>query len=258
MAAKKKFNSQFYNIDYYSTTHIKNMPDDKYIRCQMTGVITKDIITNLENEYAFKYEIPFENDDADILYTASGWFKKGDIEKVKEMLKEKHICLTYEKYQMMFYEIPGGYLYSGWKSGRKTKILPKDLPESYVYIQNYKKHGYINTAGVCDIAYKPCVFHNHAFKDDFLFISYHPDKKFTENQSFDEVCGTCDEYVFGNDIVNVIAGIEKYTESPEMKEKLLRVKARMVEQYNAYVDEMFNIYGRENTKVCSFEELQKT
>lgn len=255
MAVRKKFNSQFYNIDYYKTTHIKNIPDDKYIMCKMTGTITKDIISNLEKDYAFKYDAQFDDEETDIVYSVNGWFKKGNIEKAKNMLKEKHICLTYDKYQMMFYEIPGGYLYAGWKSGRKTKILPKDLPESYVYLRNYKKHGYINTAGVCDVQYIPCAFHSHAFKDDFLFISYHKDKKFTENQSFDEMCGTCDEYIFGNDIVNVIAGIEKHTDNIEMKEKLLRVKARMVEQYNAYVDEMKETFGRENRKINDFQEL---
>ena len=66
---------------------------------------------------------------------------------------------------------PQGFLFS---EGRyRTKILPEDLPEWYVYGYLYKRHGFISAKGVKHLVYVPnYTFDNHLHKDDMLFISY--------------------------------------------------------------------------------------
>jgi len=66
---------------------------------------------------------------------------------------------------------PQGFLFS---DGRyRTKILPEDLPEWYVYGYMYKQHGYISAKGVKHLLYIPnYTFDNHLHKYDSLFISY--------------------------------------------------------------------------------------
>jgi len=66
---------------------------------------------------------------------------------------------------------PQGYLFSEGKY--RTKILPEDLPEWYVYGYLYKRHGFISAKGVKHILYVPnYTFDNHLHKYDALFISY--------------------------------------------------------------------------------------
>jgi hypothetical protein len=66
---------------------------------------------------------------------------------------------------------PQGYLYS--KGKYRTKILPADLPEWYVYGYIYKRHGYIPAKGVKHLLYIPnYMIENHLFKYDTLYISY--------------------------------------------------------------------------------------
>lgn len=155
-------------------------------------------------------------------------------------------------------QLPGGRLYSGWRTGRATNIKAEDLPESYVLCHSYKKRGYLQTAGVTDISYRPSPFHNHTFKDDFLFVKYDgkfdpPEAVITYNDStylFDQT----GEYIFGNDIVDVVLNIEKY--SPDVAEKLQEIKAAMVTQYNAWIDEMGGMFGLdESRKIRTLEEL---
>ena len=65
-----------------------------------------------------------------------------------------------------------GYLLSSGKYRQyKTKILPSDLPEWYVYGYFYKRHGYMSAKGIKDLAYRPQKHWNHMFKDDCLFIT---------------------------------------------------------------------------------------
>jgi hypothetical protein len=66
---------------------------------------------------------------------------------------------------------PEGYLYA---DGRyRTKILPEELPDWYVYGYLYKRHGYLCAKGVKQLIYKPnYLITNHSFKYDTLYISY--------------------------------------------------------------------------------------
>ena len=150
-------------------------------------------------------------------------------------------------YWYVFKKLPDHRLYSGWGFSHPTKLTPEDLPDDYILLSNYKKHGYIRTSGVRSVIYKPSSFHNHTFKDDFLFISYSVElgefvAGFEEKSTFD----LCDEYIFGNDIIDFIAAMDKY--SPDIDTSL--IKKQMVDQYNAYCEEM----GKEK-KINSFEEL---
>ena len=64
-----------------------------------------------------------------------------------------------------------GYLFSGGRY--RTKILPEDLPEWFVYGYIYKRHGFISAKGLRHLLYVPnYTFKNHLHKYDTLFISY--------------------------------------------------------------------------------------
>jgi predicted metal-dependent hydrolase len=66
---------------------------------------------------------------------------------------------------------PDGYLFAN--GTHRTKILPEDLPEWYVYGYMYKRQGYMSARGVKHLLYVPnYTFDNHLHKYDSLFISY--------------------------------------------------------------------------------------
>lgn len=157
-------------------------------------------------------------------------------------------------YQYEYKEDRDGYLFSGWRTGRKTRIRPEDLPPYYIKVTNYKKDGYIKTSDVSDVYYEPSKFHNHTFKDDFLLIVY-GDKKLSKD-SFTANLTICDEYIFGNDIIDVVAGIEKYNpQNEQLQERIKKIKEDMVVQYNLYVDEMEESGFQHSDKIKSFDEL---
>ncbi len=146
-------------------------------------------------------------------------------------------------------KLPDGRLFSGNSFKHPTKLTAADLPEDYLLLTNYKKHGYIRTSGVKDLLYHPSLFHNHTFKDDFLYISYsEPLGEYDHNTTFDK----CDEYIFGNDIVNFIFAVEKW--SPEID--VQKIKQQMVVQYNLYCDEMNEWPIHNYKKIERLEELQ--
>lgn len=182
-------------------------------------------------------------------YTIDGYkmvrITKDDIEKMTEEEKE---YWRYKKYWYVKKSLPDGRLYAGDGFTYPTKITPKDLPDDYIEVFDYKKHGYIRTKGIKGLIYKPSPFHNHSFKDDFLYISY--TKKlgayvsgFDENSTFAQ----CDEYLFGSDILDFIDAA--YVWSPEID--TTKIRKQMVEQYNAFCEEI----GRKNDKIKDFSEL---
>lgn len=254
----KRFTSKFYTIDYYKVMPVSKAPDDTMIQCTICNDVSADIINMLESKFGFIVSDTenklFAETNHCKLHSIDGVVKKKHINAVKEMFKAKNLAtkIIHEKYVYCFCEIPGGFLYSGWATGIKTKIKASDLPKSYVYLFNYKKHGYLETAGVKDIHYIPSKFHNHAFKDDFLFLSYDEAKKLSDNTTFEKACQNCDEYVFGNDIINVIRNVEKNNkDNAELQGKLNNIKNMMCEQYNAYVKESAT-YDKEITDFSEF------
>ena len=131
--------------------------------------------------------------------------------------------------------IPGGYLYSTLRPGAKTKIKPEDLPADY-----------IKTSSVKDIMYVESPFHNHSFKDDYLYVSYN--ELINRRNMYDiKVCLS----VRGQDIIPVLLGIEKNSHIDT--EIIQNIKERMVKQYNAYVDESNGIFNL--SKIETFDQL---
>lgn len=207
----RKFNSKFYGIDFYGYEHINKVSEKEPINCELRGQITKEIVKKMQDDFGFMSINGFELDnEPGIVYGLKGLMPRGNVEKAKAALKEDNIYMSYERYTSVKFQ-NGEYLFSGWRSKVRTKIKPEDLPESYVELHNYKKHGYLETAGVADVAYRPCLFDNHAFKDDFLCITYKDKsgKMFGDKSELDELTEASDEYIFGNDILMVVEGIVK-------------------------------------------------
>lgn len=245
--AKKVFNSKFYNCSYDAMAPFNKLPADTLVSCVIYGDITRESVEQWKKNFGFITDsVNEENKLQWHCFSIKGFMPKEKIQGAKEKLKEGDFQIQHDKYMYMHFAIPGGYLYSGWKSGRKTKIKPEDLPDSYVYLCSYKKEGYLETAGVVDVVYKPSPFHNHSYKDDFLYISYLkelPEAK--PGKPADDVFKACDEYVFGNDILAAISGIEKNNpDNRTLQEKIRVIKAQMVAQYNAFADEMNEAYNR--------------
>lgn len=93
----------------------------------------------------------------------------------------------------------------------KTKIVEQDLPEWYVFGRYYKMWGFLSTKGITDLRYIPNLWINHFLRDDCLLISYggkieeHPD-----SIDFEKYSGV-DERVWGNEILDVLKGAEKFS-----------------------------------------------
>ena len=258
--AKKKFNSHFYCISYIDTVPLAQASDDIYIECYLRGNITKECADDLVKDMQAIYNgnVARDFEECPFLYSVDCIIPKKNLKKAKEWLKERNIQMSTEKYVYIERSLPDGYLYAGWRTKRRTKIKPEDLPESYVKITNYKKLGYLDTANVCDVVYKPSPFHNHTFKDDFLYISYTEPFAQEGHLTGDRLFSACDEYIFGNSIIPVIAGIEKNNpDNQDLQERIKTIKQQMVQQYNLYVDEMTNNGWRTQIpkKIERFEDL---
>lgn len=158
-----------------------------------------------------------------------------------------------KSYWYVYRNLPDGRLYAGNSFQYPTKLTADDMPDDYLFLHNYHKRGYIRTAGVVSLIYKPSAFHNHAFKDDFLYISYSKDlgdykEGYDDGSTFME----CDEFIFGNDIVDFVFAVEK--NSPHVDVSV--IKHKLVEQYNAYCDEMIE-NGRANINGDGYKKIEK-
>ena len=148
--------------------------------------------------------------------------------------------------------LPKGRLYAGWSFKHPTKLTKDDLPPDYIEVTNYKKHGYIRTAGVKGLVYHPSPWHNHTFKDDFLYISYSkPLGEYVDGFEDGSTYAECDEYLFGCDVVAFVKAMEQWSPEYDTSE----IKQQMVEQYNAYCDEMDGWNLQTPEKKNSWEEL---
>ncbi len=99
----------------------------------------------------------------------------------------------------------------------KTKIMPKDLPEWFLYGRYYKRFGYMSTKGIVDLVLITTRHLGTFLKDDFLLISYHgqieriPDNQLTRSSSFLDEFRGYDDYVFGSEIMTILKGAEMYS-----------------------------------------------
>lgn len=173
-----------------------------------------------------------------------------------EMSDEEKEYWRDKDYWYVSKKLPDGRLYAGWGSRYPTKLTRQDLPDDFIRNTDYKKNGFIRTAGVKDLIYAPSPFHNHAFKDDFLYISY--DKKLPPYEAVDLGEGStyaeCDEYIWGSNIIDFIFAVEK--NSPDFD--VSGIKQAMVEQYNKYIDEMKSdgFHYEHGDKIERLEELR--
>ena len=117
---------------------------------------------------------------------------------------ETKTVLRNHKYEMIYGE--DGTLFS--QGRHKTKLRPSDLPEWYVRGRYYKHFGYLSAKGVRHLYYRPNLFTNHMFKDDFLFISY--DCEIIPNEDILQITGS-DEYIYDWEIVDFLKTAEKYS-----------------------------------------------
>lgn len=138
-------------------------------------------------------------------------------------------CYKYDHGMTIKYELPDGRLYSGWGNRYPTKITAKDLPEWYVKTNYYSKYGYVNTKGIVDVIYRRSFFDNHWLKDAILGLSYRSIINKDEDVPIYKK-PEIDEYFWGNDILDVLSGIEKY--SPNIDTTLVR--DGILKDYNAY------------------------
>ena len=173
-----------------------------------------------------------------------------DIESFREKCLKHGVDGSTNGYVMYNDTLPDGRLYVARSRIFSTNLTAADIPESYCHLKGYKKPGYLRTDGISKLVYHPSPFHNHSFKDDFLYIFYDGDIEGAEVVTDSRGLATkYDECVFGNDIIAVIRHIDRY--SPEIDTEEIREK--MVQQYNDFVDEVGHRYG--SKKVSSFEEL---
>ena len=186
-------------------------------------------------------------------YTISGYKMERIPKEDKERLKDDPYWKNHD-YWLVEKSLPDGRLYSGWGVSHPTKITAEDLPPDYMLTHNHKKRGYIRTAGVVSLVYKPSPFHNHTYKDDFVYISYTKDlSEYDLGWGENSVYWHCDEYLFGSDIVDFIFAVEKNSPGVDVTD----IKRRMVEQYNAYCDEMTEMGWQGNYKhIETLEELR--
>ena len=93
----------------------------------------------------------------------------------------------------------------------KTKIVEEDLPEWYVFGRYYKMWGFLSTKGITDLRYNPNLWINHFLRDDCLLISYGGKiEERPDSIDFEKYSGV-DERVWGNEILDVLKGAEKFS-----------------------------------------------
>lgn len=141
---------------------------------------------------------------------AEGRVRIRDIETFREKCLKHGVDGSTNGYVMYNDTLPDGRLDAARSRIFPTKLTAADMPESYCHLAGYKKPGYIRTDGVTKLVYHPSPFHNHSFKDDFLYIFYDGDiegaKVTTDSRG---LVTSSDECVFGNDIIDNFLCVRK-------------------------------------------------
>lgn len=120
-----------------------------------------------------------------------------------------------------YYEVADPYLLSGGRY--KTKIKPEDMPPWYLSGSYYGyKDGFLRAKGIEELCYRPNLFTNHMFKDDYLFIRYKGVKPFpvSDDDSFFPI--PYNEYIWGWNIPRFLIWAEKYSgyDTSEIKQQI--------------------------------------
>lgn len=137
---------------------------------------------------------------------------------------------VWENHKMYCLSNEDGTLFAG---SHKTKIYEEDLPEWYVFGRYYKKWGFFSTKGITDLVYIPNLWINHFLRDDCLLVAYggkiepNPDPS-----DFEKYIGI-DERVWGNEILDVLKGAEKFSgyDISEIVEQIREKKRILIEKH---------------------------
>ena len=137
---------------------------------------------------------------------------------------------VWENHKMYCISSEDGTLFAG---SRKTKIYEEDLPEWYVFGRYYKKWGFFSTKGITDLVYIPNLWINHFLRDDCLLVAYggkiepNPDPS-----DFEKYIGI-DERVWGNEILDVLKGAEKFSgyDISDLVEQIWEKKRILIEKH---------------------------
>ena len=169
------------------------------------------------------------------------------------MNRLKQRLYTYEDYRYQNHEfhivtLPDGRLFANTRY--PTKLTQKDLPEWYIYGRYYKRWGFLSAKGITDLKYIPNLWINHFLKDDCLLIGYggkiEPNPEREKDGFLTEKYIGWDKCVYGNEILNILKGAEKYSsfdisciaEQLKNKERILKEKyPEEFENFHFDVDE---------------------
>jgi len=123
-----------------------------------------------------------------------------------------------------------GTLFAG---SYKTKIYEEDLPEWYVFGRFYKKWGFFSTKGITDLVYIPNLWINHFLRDDCLLVAYGGKIEANPDPSAFEKYVGFDERVWGNEILDVLKGAEKFSgyDISEIVEQIREKKRILIEKH---------------------------
>ena len=131
-----------------------------------------------------------------------------------------------------------------------TKITADDLPKDYLKIHSrviWYMTGFIKTSGVKDIKYRWTKV-NHLFKDDYIYLSYHGAiSKKVDDYGFEDYADY-DVRVCGNDIIDIVLWVEKYSgiDTTEVREEIEKkrvwLRDNKKEYYNDFVGEDKDIF----------------
>jgi hypothetical protein len=114
------------------------------------------------------------------------------------------------------------------KTGRRTSMTPRDLPEWYFKNYSYR-YWFYSLKDVVDVAFRISPFDNHINKDSSIYLSYGkklPHKKDYSPANEEE----WDADTWRVSLVSFVLGLEKY--SPHLK--LDRLKAGVNQAYDQY------------------------
>lgn len=221
--SKKKFNSNFYNSSYYKLTRTSQASPDRVIEVDVLfqgKPIPKEILGFSEVRDAVL------EDDRKL------YVKIENLKELKKKAKELDVFVVVPSFIWEKKELEDGYLFSGWRTGVRTKIKPEDLPDDYVEVFHYKKPGFIKTSGVEDYLYVPSSFNKLSMKDDFLLISY--DGKIKDKDSFfKDFDNKKHQYIFGSDIYEVAKKIGEISSKPELVKEVKKRVSLIKEKTDA-------------------------
>lgn len=191
---ERKF-AKFYNTSYVQYTLTEDLEDNDFIRVEIYSN------HNELPEEAKKLIEVFSKAEEFSARTEAYVFKK-NIEALKEALG--NIFADFSMGIFVTKTPKEGEMFEGWR-GKPTKVTPEELPKSFVRVTHYKKAGYVDTAGVKSVSYRPSRITEESLKDDALVISYNENVDAETVESFDERVET----FFGLDIVSIAEGIAK-------------------------------------------------